>query len=103
MDKRYLKAEAGKKITLTFTVISDPPLADDTKHTLYQSDGILASERFEVENNCITFNNLKVEDSGRYTISCLDNEGKKVQETLELEVTPPTHSLSLSIFIGLLV
>ena len=65
---------------------SDPPLAENTKHTLSKSDGGVATKRFKVESNSITFRNVRLEDSGTYTISCHNDEGEVGQATLELEV-----------------
>ena len=94
LETDYLEAEAGSSPTLTFTVTSDPPLAEDTEHTLSKSDGSKATRRFKVESNRITFRKVRVEDSGTYTISCCSDEGEVGQATLELEVThagPPSH------------
>ena len=89
LETDYLEAEAGSSPTLAFTVSSDPPLAEDTEHTLSKSDGTKATKRFKVESNCITFRKVRVEDSGTYSISCCSEEGEVGQATLELEVTPP--------------
>ena len=90
LETDYLEAEAGSSPTLTFTVTSDPPLAEDTEHTLSKSDGTKAT-RFKVESNCITFRKVRVEDSGMYTISCCSEEGEVGQATLELEVMHAAH------------
>ena len=89
LETDYLEAESGSSPTLTFTVTSDPPLAEGVKHTLRKTDGSSVTKRFKVESNCITFRKVRVEDSGTYTISCCNDEGEEGQETLELEVTTP--------------
>lgn len=73
---------------MTFTVTSDPPLAKDCEHILTSSDGSRTTRRLKVENGCITFRKVRVEDSGEYTISCHNSKGEVGQATLELEVTP---------------
>ncbi len=77
LDTDYLEAEAGSNPALIFTVTSDPPLAEDTKHTLSKSDGSKVTKRIKVESNRITFRKARVEDSGTYTISCCNDEGEK--------------------------
>lgn len=121
LETDYLKAEAGSSPTLTFTVTSDCLLAESTEQTLRKSDGTIATKRFKVESNRVTFRkigeqgisdvneystnrieearrlkvesflvtfcNVRVEDSGMYTISCCSEEGDVGQATLELDIT----------------
>lgn len=84
-----MQAPAGTSPHVNFTVVSEPPsLLDDVKHTLKKVGGeAVVTRRFKIEENRITFQNLKVSDSGIYTISCCINDGEIGQETLELEVT----------------
>lgn len=86
----YLEAAAGSSPIVTFTVTSDPPLAEDTKHTLRKCDGIAVTKRFKVESNRITFRNVRVEDTGTYVISCCNDKEQVGQETFELDV-PDCH------------
>ncbi len=92
LDADFLEVKAGSSPTVPFTVTCDPPLAEDTEHTLSKSDGSRATRRFKVESNCVTFRKVRVEDGGIYTISCCSDEGEVGQATLELEVTPPQPS-----------
>ena len=71
---------------MTFTVDSNPPLAENTVHVLRKTGGGVVTKRFKVERNCITFRDMRVEDSGMYTISCCNSVGQEGSETLELEV-----------------
>ncbi len=91
LDESYLEVEAGGSPIMTFSVTSDPPLPEDTEHVLYKMDGSEATRRFKVESSRITFRNVREGDSGEYVIRCQDAEGNKIEATLELEVTPPTH------------
>lgn len=81
-----MEAEAGSSPNVMFTVTSCPPLPENCIHTLRKSDGNEATKRFKVESNCITFRKVRVEDSGRYTISCCNEEGEEGHTTLELDV-----------------
>ena len=90
LDTDYLEAEAGSSPIVTFTVTSDPPLAEDTMHTLRKkSDGSKTTKRFRVENNHIIFRKVRAGDSGIYTISCYNDDEVMGQEELELVVVPP--------------
>ena len=89
--------EAGSSPTLAFTVTSDPPLAEDTQHTLVKTigkdkSGYVITERnvrFKVEHNCITFRGVRMGDSGTYTISCHNDVGEIGKAQLVLEVKQP--------------
>ena len=85
LSTHYIKAAAGTSPTLTFTATSGSPLADGMV-TLTTKEGASASERFKIENNCITFERVRVNDSGWYTISFQDDNGEVEQATLELDV-----------------
>ena len=82
--------EAGSSHLLAFTVDSDPPLADNTVHSLTRDE---APTRFKVKNKCIAFHDVRVEDSGTYIISCCNDDGKVGEATIELEVTPPQPTI----------
>ena len=90
----YLEAPAGTTPTVTFIVTSDPPLADDTEHTLSRRGREDITRRFRIEDNCIMFRKVRVEDSGMYTISCCDDEREVVQATIELEIMPKSEPLT---------
>lgn len=87
LDPDYVEAKAGQSPTLHFTVTSEPPLASDAKHSLTHADGSLATKRFKVTTDTITFNKVRVADTGFYSISCRNDAGLVGKETLELEVT----------------
>ena len=76
----------GESPTLSFTVICDPPLPDDTKHSVLDKDGKVI-RRFKVTHNLITFRDVEECDSGEYTICCQDTRGVEIKATLELKVT----------------
>ncbi len=100
LETDYLEAFAGTSPTLTFTVTSDPPLAENTKHTLTKRGGGEVTKRFKVESNSITFRRVRAaEDSGTYTISCCNSTGEVGHATLELEVVgiPPQPPIQQSV------
>ncbi len=83
-----MEAKVGESPTLHFTVTSEPPLAEDIRHTLTHEDGRTATKRFKIEKDKIIFCNVRVADTGIYAISCRNAAGLVGKETLELEVTP---------------
>lgn len=92
-----MAAAVGESPTIHFTVTSDPPLPEDAKHVLTSEDGKAATKRFRIAGNCITLRNVRLCDSGLYTISCHNEDGQVGKETLELDVTeanpvPPSGS-----------
>ena len=91
LDPDYVEAAEGESPSIRFTVTSDPPLAEDAKHVLTDENGRAATKRFRIERNCITFRNVRIGDSGVYTISCRDEAGLVGKETLELDITPANH------------
>ena len=91
LDPDYVEAAEGESPTLHFTVTCDPPLAEDTKHVLTCKNGDAATKRFRIEGSCITFRNVRLGDSGVYTISCRDEAGLEGKEILELDITPANH------------
>ena len=95
LDPDYVEAAEGESPTIHFTVTSEPPLSDDAKHTLTNEDGKATTKRFKVQGNSITFRNVRLGDSGVYTISCSNSAGMVGKETLELDISPacsPTTS-----------
>ena len=81
----YLHAEEGQNCSLSFTV--EPPLTKQAKHTLFYGGKPVMTRRFMVQENVITFNNLRQSDSGIYTVRCSNREGMAGEGILELEVT----------------
>lgn len=95
LETDYLEADIGTSPTVTFTVVSDPPLRENTEHFFKKSDGSKVTRRFKIQGNSITFRNIKVEDSGLYTISCCNDEGEEGKAEIELDITsrqPPNTS-----------
>jgi hypothetical protein len=97
LDTDYVEAVVGESPTVHFTVVSDPPLAKDAEHLLICEDETTASKRFKIQGSSILFRNVRVGDSGTYTISCCNDAGLVGRETLELDITaanqpPPSDS-----------
>ena len=88
-DPDYLEAAVGESPTIHFTV-TNTPLAG-TIHVLTDENGKAATKRFRIEGDCITFRNVRLGDSGVYTISCCNEAGLVGKETLELDITPANH------------
>ena len=91
LDPDYVEAAEGDSPIIHFIVTSDPPLAEETKHVLTDENGKAATKRFRIERNHIIFRNVRLGDSGVYTISCRDEAGLEGKETLELDITPASH------------
>ena len=91
LDHDYVKAAECESPEVHFTVISEPPLAEDAKHMLTDENGKAATKRFKIHVNCVTFHNVKPSDSGVYTISCRNEAGVIGEETLELDITAAGH------------
>ena len=89
LDPDYVEAAEGESPIITVT--SDPPLTEETKHVLTDENGKAATKRFRIEGGCITFCNVRLGDSGVYTISCCNEAGLEGKETLELDITPASH------------
>ncbi len=86
----YVKAHVGESPTLHFTVKSQPLNA---QHILKTEDGKIVTERFFVKENMITFEEVRKEDSGIYTISCRNVIGTG-KSKFELEVVGELRVLS---------
>ena len=86
LDPDYLEVPAGSSPCVNFTVISDPPLSESTRHSLSKADGSRA-RKFKVDCSHITFHNVGIADSGLYTISCCNSDGDEGQGTIELVIT----------------
>ena len=87
----YLRAEAGSNPTVTFTMTSDLPLAENTKHILLNSNRSRTPMRFKIRSDAIIFQNVQVRDSGTYILTCDDAEGQKIEAAIELKVTSRNH------------
>ena len=83
-----METVAGTSPSVRFSVISEPPLDDDTKHTLSSSTSVRVSGRFMIENDSINFPNVCVSNSRVYTISCCNDDGEVGKAEIELVVTP---------------
>ena len=81
-----MEAKAGESPTLHFSVTSDPPLAENTKHSVAAENGDVI-RRFKVQGNCITFRNVRPTDTGSYTISCRNARGLEGKATIELDIS----------------
>ena len=82
LDDDYVEAQAGESPTLHFNVTSNPPLDSSTKHIITNESGKTVI-KFKVQDNCITFRNVKPIDTGLYTISC----GLKFKATFMLVIS----------------
>ena len=100
LDPDYVEAAEGESPTIHFTIISDPPLAEDAKHMLTCKNGDAATKRFKIHRHYITFRNVRLSDSGVYTISCRNEAGLVGKETLELDVTPADHPTAGDLQLG---
>lgn len=80
-DNGYVKAKVGESRTLSFKV-----KYLEGNHSLKTAKGERVTNRFCVQNNTVTFNDLGSDDSGIYIISC-SNEFGVGECQLELEVT----------------
>ena len=89
LEDDYVEAKAGDSPTLHFTVTCDPPLAQDTTHSITNEKGEVV-RRFKVQDNCITFRKVRTADSGLYTISCCNTKGLEGKATFELDISPET-------------
>ena len=96
LKQSYLEAVEGTSPSVSFSIISEPPITDDVKHTLTASTEGRVSGRFTVENDCISFWNVSVSDSGVYTISCCNDDDKVGKADVEIVVTPKPDSDEVS-------
>ena len=84
-DCDSITAMANDSIKIGFTVTSEHPMPSNPKHTIIREDG--GAVRCKIEENCIIFSKLDVRDSGKYTISCYNENMCEGKETFELKVT----------------
>ena len=79
----------GSAEEIQFEVTYNPPLPADIKHELICLNGgteVPATRRFTARQNIIILNNVKLEDSGIYQISCNSRNGQIGKEIFELKV-----------------
>ena len=86
LDCDSITAMANDSIKIGFTVTSEHPMPSNPEHTIIREDG--GTVRCKIERNFITFSKLDVRDSGKYTISCFNENKCEGKATFELEVIP---------------
>ena len=74
LDPTARKAKVGEDIYIKFSIIKDPQSGKIGEHSLKKEN--LKYTAAKIENNQIIFQNLKVEDSGTYEISCRNEVGE---------------------------
>ena len=92
LKDNYVLAQSGESPTLHFSVTSDPPLTENTTHVVAAKNGDVIL-RFKVQDNCITFRNVKTTDTGKYTISCQNAKGLEGIATFELDISESASEL----------
>ena len=90
-------AQPGESPTLRFSVTSDPPLTENTTHVVAAKNGDVIL-RFKVQDNCITFRNVKTIDTGKYTIRCHNAKGLEGTATFELDISESASELECCCF-----
>ena len=85
-DTTLVKAEAGKRVSVRFSIASDPHSGDLTPHTLKKNSHGICPEHTFLENELI-FEKISLKDRGSYTISC-QNDGGEGSVIFKLDVTP---------------
>ena len=91
-----MEAQAGESPTLHFSVTSDPPLTENTHVITAESRGVV--KKFKVQDNCITFRNVKTTDTGSYTISCRNAKGLEGKATFDLDISESAGTGDCRIF-----
>ena len=93
LEDDYIEAQAGESPILHFSVTSDPPLTENTRHVVTAENGGIV-RRFKVQDNCITFRNVKTTDTGSYTIRCRNAKGLEGKATFELDISESADKLA---------
>ena len=88
LEDDYIEAQAGESPILHFSVTSDPPLTENTRHVVAAEKGGIV-RRFKVQDNCIIFRKVRTTDTGSYTISCSNPKGLEGKATIELDISEP--------------
>ena len=78
-----MKGEAGKSVSIDYTVDNDPQSA----HTLKKEGIEVAQTRYEVRESEIVLHKVSVEDRGTYTISC-ENQAGVGSADFVLDISP---------------
>ena len=97
LKDNYVLAQPGESPTLHFSVTSDPPLTENTTHVVAAKNGDVIL-RFKVQDNCITFRNVKTTDTGPYTISCRNARGLEGKAAFELDISESASELECCCF-----
>ena len=92
LKDNYVLAQPGESPTLHFSVTSDPPLTESTTHVVATENGGVVI-RFKVQDNCITFRNVKTTDTGKYIISCHNAKGLEGKAAFELDILESASEL----------
>jgi hypothetical protein len=87
----FLEVEEGSDATVHFTVSSNPPIRQDTKHAI-TTDGHPATRRFRAHHNRIVLTKLKLEDTGMYHISSENEDHLSGEGTFEIRVVKSRSS-----------
>ena len=76
----------GENVVIPFTVTlcENASLNEKAGHQITKVNG---TNRSTIEENCITFSEVKKSDEGTYKITCYDNSGNEGEEVFELKVT----------------
>jgi hypothetical protein len=82
--------EEGSDVTVHFTVSSNPPLRQDTKHAI-RKDGQPAT-RLRAHHNCILLTKPEVGDTGTYHIRCENEDHLSGEGAFEIRVVKSKSS-----------
>lgn len=82
-----MKAEAGQKVSVEFSIINDQTFGIICKHKLKKEGSRRIKAEYKILENAIVFEKVKLEDSGQYTISCKNSAGEG-SASFDLHVTP---------------
>ena len=81
-----VKAEAGERVSVRFSVANDPDSGDLSPHTLQKKGSDNWPEHTFLENELV-FENVSLEDKGHYIISCQNDAGEG-SAAFKLDVIP---------------
>ena len=91
LNQTAVKVEAGQSVSIKFSVATEPHSGEISKHTLRKEGSESISTPYEILENEIVFNEVLVEDSGTYIISC-SNEAGEGSSSFNLNVAPLSQS-----------
>ena len=86
MKSTNIKAEAGRRVSITFSVTADPRSGEISSHSL-EKDGDVITAAYSISGNEVVFDKVSVRDRGAYTISC-SSEGGRGTITFILDIIP---------------